>query len=314
MAREKASRKYQLTINNPIEKGFTHDAIKAIIQNHLSCIYCCMADEIGENETLHTHVYIASKNPIMFSTIQKRFYGAHIEFAQGTHQENRDYILKSGKWANDIKHGTSIEGTFEEIGELPEERTARQKESEAIYGMIKDGASDYDILNAYPSAMNKLQHINTTRQTLRNERYKKEFRQLTVTYLWGKTGVGKTRSIMEKYGYDKVYHVTNYKNPFDRYDGQDVILFDEFRSSLPIADMLKYLDGYPLMLPCRFSDRVACYTQVYVVSNIPMDKQYTNIQYDEPETWLAWLRRFNRIEEQLPSDFCGNWTEVSENV
>lgn len=314
MAREKSSRKYQLTINNPIEKGFTHEAIKAIIQNHLSCIYCCMADEIGENKTPHTHVYIASKNAIMFSTIQKRFYGAHIEFAQGTHQENRDYILKSGKWANDVKHGTSIEGTFEEIGELPEERTARQKESEAIFGMIKDGASDYEILNAYPTAMNKLQHINTTRQTLRNEWYKKEYRQLTVTYLWGKTGVGKTRSIMEKYGYDKVYHVTNYRNPFDQYDGQDVILFDEFRSSLPIADMLKYLDGYPLMLPCRFSDRVACFTQVYVVSNIPMEKQYPDIQNYEPETWRAWIRRFNNIVEQLPMDFSGDWTGVSEDV
>lgn len=314
LARETASRKYQLTINNPIDKGFSHEAIRMIVQRHLSCIYCCMADESGENGTLHTHIYLAFENAVMFSTIQKRFYGAHIESAHGTHQENRDYIQKNGKWLNDVKHGTSIEGTFEEIGELPEGRTARQKESVAIIEMLKDGASDYGILDAFPTAMNKLQHINNVRQAMLKEQYKKEFRRLTVNYLWGKTGVGKTRGVMEKYGYDKVYHVTNYKNPFDQYEGQSVILFDEFRSSLPIADMLKYLDGYPLMLPCRFNDRVACYTEVYVVSNIPMEKQYLDIQNYEPETWQAWLRRFNSVAEQLPIDYDNEWTGANEDV
>lgn len=314
LPRETSSRKYQLTINNPTEHGYSRDIIKNIIDSFPSCIYACMSDEIGENETPHTHVYLAFRNAVMFSTIQTHFYGAHIERAQGTHQENRDYICKTGKWLNDAKHGTSIEGTFEEIGELPEERTARQKESDAIFGMLKDGASDLDIIEAFPSAMNRLPHINNARQTLLKERYKKEFRKLTVNYVWGKTGVGKTRSVMEKFGYENVYHVTNYKNPFDQYDGQTVILFDEFRSSLPIADMLKYLDGYPLLLPCRFSDRVACYTEVYVVSNIPMEMQYPDMQNYEPETWQAWLRRFNSIVEQLPADFSGDWTEVCASV
>lgn len=314
MPRETSSRKYQLTINNPAEKEFTHEAIKSIVSTFPSCIYACMSDEIGENGTPHTHVYLAFKNAVMFSTIHSRFYGAHIENAVGSHQENRDYICKTGKWLNDVKHGTSIEGTFEEIGEMPEERTKRQIESDAIYEMLKDGASDFEIIETFPSAMSKLQHINSARQAVLKERYKKEFRKLSVNYIWGKTGVGKTRSIMEKYGYDKVYHVTNYKNPFDQYEGQQVMLFDEFRSSLPIADMLKYLDGYPLMLPCRFSDRVACYTVVYVVSNIPMEKQYPDMQNYEPETWQAWLRRFNSIVEQLPADFSGDWTEVYSSV
>ena len=64
--------------------------------------------------------------------------------------------------------------------------------------------------------------------------------------------------------------------------------------------MLKYLDGYPLMLPCRYGDRVACYTKVYLLSNIPMEKQYPNIQLEEPETWRAFLRRFSGVSELLP--------------
>ena len=33
MARKKSSRKYQITINNPIDKGYTHEQIKTILTN-----------------------------------------------------------------------------------------------------------------------------------------------------------------------------------------------------------------------------------------------------------------------------------------
>jgi len=238
----------------------------------------------------------------MFSTIQKRFYGAHIEPARGSHQENRDYIRKEGKWLGDVKHGTNLPDTFEESGELPPEPQKRQKDGEAIWDMISNGATNAEILREFPTAMNRLQHIDAARQTLLEEQYRTVFRTLHVTYIWGRTGVGKTRSVMEQHGYENVYRVTNYAHPFDGYAGQDVILFDEFRSSLPISDMLKYLDGYPLNLPCRYNDRVACFTQVYVVSNIDFQAQYPNIQMEEPETWQAFQRRFHEVYEQLPQD------------
>lgn len=301
MARTSASRKYQITINNPQEHGFDHEIIKRNLEEMAGCLYWCMCDEVGcDTGTYHTHVYMAFQNAKEFLAIQRRFYGAHIEVARGSHRENRDYIRKEGKWLDDVKHGTSVPGTFEESGELLPEQDKQQKQSEAIFEMIESGASNAEIIREYPSAMNRIQHINATRQTLLEERYRKEFRKLYVEYLWGKTGVGKTRGIMEKYGYENVYRVTNYQHPFDTYAGQDVLLLDEFRSSLTISEMLNYLDGYPLMLPCRFADRVACYTKVYVVSNIPFDQQYPNVQIGEPETWKAFSRRFNGVVEVLP--------------
>ena len=310
MARSSAFRKYQLTINNPIEHGFPHDVIKTNLKIFSGLEYWCIADEVGgEAGTLHTHVYLASRNAIEFQTIQQRFYGAHIEAVKGTHQQNRDYIRKEGKWQDDAKHGTSVPGTFEESGELPPEHDTRKKQSEAILAMIQDGAGNAEILREFPSAMSHLPHIEAARQTLLEEQFREKPRQLYIAYIWGKTGVGKTRGIMEKYGYGNVYRVTNYNHPFDGYRGQDVILFDEFRSSLTIADMLKYMDPYPLMLPCRFSDKVACFTKVYLVSNIPIEKQYPNIQREEPETWQAFLRRFNGniTEMLLPKAAAPDW-------
>ena len=171
--------------------------------------------------------------------------------------------------------------TFEESGDLPEENERRIKQSEAILAMVEEGAGNAEILRAYPSAMNHLPRIDQARQTFLAERYRKTFRELSVTYIWGRTGVGKTRSVMEEYGYENVYRVTNYRNPFDSYDCEPVILFDEFRSSLPISDMLKYLDGYPVALPARYGDKAACFTTVFVVSNIAIEQQYTFVQVAE---------------------------------
>lgn len=302
MAREAAYRKYQLTINNPLEHGFSHEVIKRILGELKSFIYWCLCDEIGEQGTPHTHVYVAFRNAVMFSTMQQRFYGAHIEAAKGTHRENRDYIRKEGKWRDTDKAETNLPETFEESGELPDEPDRRMKQSEAILAMVEDGASDSEIVRTYPSAMYHLKRIEQTRQTFLEETYREQWRTLHVEYIWGATGVGKTRSVMDKHGYKNVFRVTNYAHPFDGYKGERVLLFDEFRSSLPLADMLKYLDGYPLMLPCRYADKVACFTEVYIVSNIPLEQQYPNVQAEEPASYAAFMRRINEAYELLPDD------------
>ena len=299
---EKKSRKYQLTFNNPLDHGFTHEIIKTTLASFPGMQYWCMCNEIGEQGTPHTHLYLYSPNAILFSTLQQRFMGAHIEAAKGSHRENRDYIRKEGRWLDDAKHETNLPETFEESGALPIERDMRELVSSEILSLIQSGSSNAEILVQYPSAMNRLQHIEAARQTLLEECYSNQWRDLEVTYLWGKTGVGKTRSIMEKYGYSRVYRVTNYDHPFEDYKGQDVILFEEFRSSLPIQDMLKYLDGYPLMLPCRYNNKAACFTKVYLVSNIPLSAQYPNVQVSEPETYRAFCRRINQGDYELLPD------------
>lgn len=294
MAREAAYRKYQLTINNPLEHGFSHEVIKRILGELKSFIYWCLCDEIGEQGTTHTHVYVAFKNAVMFSAMQQRFYGAHIEAAKGTHRENRDYIRKEGKWRDTDKAETNLPETFEESGELPDEPDRRMKQSEAIYSMIVNGSSDVEIMNAYPSAYNHLPNIQRARQAVLFEKYRRIRRTgLKVYYIWGKSGTGKTSGILDAHGDENVYRVTNYKHPFDGYAGESVILFDEFRSSLPLADMLEYLDIYPVSLPSRYADKVACYETAYIVSNYPLEKQYPEVQRDCPEDWAPFMRRIN---------------------
>ena len=82
--------------------------------------------------------------------------------------------------------------------------------------------------------------------------------------------------------------------------GKDVLVLEEFHSQIPISAMLNYLDIYPLTLPARYTDRVACYTTVYITSNIPLSEQYMDIQRYQLETWRAFLRRVQNVIEYLP--------------
>lgn len=59
--------------------------------------------------------------------------------------------------------------------------------------------------------------------------------------------------------------------------------------------MLKYLEGYPLMLPLRYNNKVACYTKVYIITNRALCEQYKNVQTQYPTTWAAFLRRIKTV-------------------
>lgn len=294
------SRKWQITLNNPCQKGYTHEKIKAELHALKSLKYYCMSDEIGN--THHAHIYVCFSSPVRFSTLKNHFSQAHLEKAYGSSTENKDYIFKDGKWVNNKKKETNLADTHEEWGTLPEERQGARNDYAELYELIQEGKSNFAIIDEKPDFINQLERIDRVRQIVQEEAFKEIFHNLNVSYFYGETGSGKTRSIMEKFGYTNVYRVTNYKHPFDQYQGQDVIVFEEFQSSLPINQMLIYLDGYPIALPCRYADKIACYTKVYILSNIDIKEQYTDIQHHNHETWKAFLRRINTIKVFTQND------------
>ncbi|MFV0254569.1 MAG: replication protein [Erysipelotrichaceae bacterium] len=295
MKQDSRSRKWQITINNPHDHKFNHDAIIDTIQEFKNVLYYCLADEVGENGTYHTHIYIVANNAIRFSTMKNKFSTAHFEIARGTSSDNRDYIFKLGKWKSHKKNETNLSDTHKEWGEIPIERQGSRNDLADLYDMIKQGMDNFEILESTPEQLMNIDRIERARQVVRENQYRNQFRELTVTYISGSTETGKTRHVMEHHGYNNVYRVTDYKHPFDGYQGQPVICFEEFRSSLPIASMLNYLDGYPLELPCRYNNKIACYNTVYIISNIVLTEQYTYEQHAENETWNALLRRIQNI-------------------
>ena len=300
MGNNTQSRKWSLVINNPQECGLDHSAIVEILRK-FSPAYFCMAVEIATTGTYHTHIFLYSPSPIRFSTVKNRFPTAHIDKTYGSAKENRDYIRKEGKWAETDKAETKVPDTFLEWGDMPAEKEEKAPQMYKLIQEVREGISTANIIEGSPNLAFRVRDIDALRQTLLSDRYASENRKIEVWYIFGASGTGKTRGIYERHDAKDICRITNYRNgrgiSFDGYTGQDVLVFEEFHSQIPIEDMLNYLDIYPLSLPARYSDRVACYTRVYITSNLPLEKQYRNVQWDSLETWRAFIRRIHKVLE-----------------
>ncbi len=305
------SRKYLVTINNPAEKGYTHESIKAIL-SALQAQYWCLADEVGQQQaTAHIHVFLYRKSAWRFSTITRHFPGGHVDTAKGTCVQVRDYIGKTGEWESSEKALTAVQGTFEEGGELPQEHGPRAgnkadspgARAEAILADIRAGLSDIEMFTRYPRLMYSAQTLAMLREAVNKEQFLNEQREVTVYYIFGPAGIGKTRYIFDLFPAKDICRITEYERgrvQFDSYHGQPVLVFEEFTDSVGLTSLLNWIDRYPVYLPARYSDRIACFNTVFFTSNLPLSMQYEDIQRNKPEIWRAFLRRINHIIEFLP--------------
>ena len=287
---------YQLTFNDPVKKGYTHRRIIDTLRNNFKTLsYFCMADEQGS--MFHTHVYIVFNSRVRWSMVKKYFPEAHIEKSIGSVSTNVEYIKKSGRWILDeSKQEQKIEGTFEEYGTQPPDSRGRRNDMSELYQMVLDNMTNAEILAVNQDYILQIDKLDKIRTTVLTERYKETVRlELECIYVSGSTGTGKTRGIFEENGYSNVYRVTDYLHPFDGYACQPILCFDEFRDSIKLKDMLLYCDIYPIELPSRFSNKFACYHKVYIVSNWELERQYSELQISDKESWQAFLRRIHKV-------------------
>ncbi len=287
---------YQITVNAPLEKGYTHEHIVEIIRSNFKTItYFCMADE--EGSMYHTHVFAVFTSRVRFSMVKRYFPEAHIERCKGSVSDNVNYIKKSGKWELDeSKQEKKIEGTFEEYGTQPPDSKGKRSDMSDLYQMVLDNMTNAEILAINQDYILQIDKLDKIRTTVLTERFKETVRlDLEVIYISGATGTGKTRGVLEGNGYSSVYRVTDYVHPFDGYTCQPVICFDEFRSSLKLKEMLLYCDIYPIELPSRYANKFACYNKIYIISNWELEKQYSEVQSDDKESWDAFLRRIHKV-------------------
>lgn len=295
---EKQSRAFQLTFNNPEAHRLDHTNIKENLLHFTTIDYFALCDEVGTEGTPHIHVYVHFRSGVRFSQIKKSFPSAHIESAKGSPTENRDYIRKEGKWFESEKKESNQPETFEEWGKIPESRSGARSDLEVLFDLIVDGLTNAEILRRNPNYMRCLNYIDRTRQALHEDEFKNKWREISCVYVFGETNTNKTRTYMETNGYENVYRITNYSGnaAWDGYRGQDVVIFEEYRSQILISEMLTWLEGYPnCSLRARYADKVACFTKVIIISNIPLEEQYKNVQQDSPATWRAFLRRIGRV-------------------
>ena len=202
--------------------------------------------------------------------MKKYFPTAYLAQARGTNYDIKVYCTKLD---------TRIEEPFE-IGKFVEMR--KRTDYDEFYAALKSGASDLELFdNFYQIASTKgVEKIRQERDVFLNSKYENEGRNVVTTYIYGEPGIGKTKSIYKKYGFNNVFRVSRYgKFQFNGYKGQKVLLFDEFKGQIDLSWLNQILDMYPLSLEVKGSERIACYDKVFICSNFSFQdlyKEYMN--------------------------------------
>lgn len=290
-------RKWQITINNIDEIGIDFDNLKNIIKKRQPAVeYFCYCEEVGkETGKRHWHIFIKHANGINGSSILKVFPGAHLEYCVGTCKKNRDYIYKEGSYEGSEKEDTRQEGMQYEFGECPEESQGQRNDLIELRELIKTGKSNAEIYSINAQYLKYANSIDKIRLDILSDKNGNEWRDIEVTYIEGATGTGKTRGIVESYGYRNIWRIVKDDYSWNGYVDQDVAVFEEFRNTFAFTDMLNFLDGHPVQGRAMHGFRQLGYKNVFMCSNWRLDEQYKNIQEEHPRDWQAFLRRINKV-------------------
>lgn len=215
----------------------------------------------------HLQAYAYWESPKTFTQIQGFCQeGTHIEPRKGTHHQAMEYVAKDD---------TRIAGPFS-IGTEPAQ--GKRSDLDRVKELIDNGSTMLEVVNehfgafvCYSKGFEKYKRLLVPQQ--RN--WKTE-----VFYYFGPPGTGKTHEVYKREGYENVYSKprdTQNGGPwFDGYDGQEVILLDDFYSALPYSFLLNLLDAYPLLANTKGSMVNLIPKRIYITFNIPLEEQYRN--------------------------------------
>lgn len=261
-----------------------------------------------ETNNLHYHVYVEFKSAYTLATIKKIFNDntIHIEKRKGSQKQAIEYVLKE-----------TNEYEVEEFGES-KKQGARTDIKNAIE-LVKAGKTNLELIEETPVVFLKYNRgLEKVRFTL-NQASSKCFRALEVTVLTGPPGCGKTRAVYDKHGFEDVYKLDAGNNIwFDGYEGQDILLIDDFYGWIKWGFLLNILDGYPLRLECKGSHTWANWKKVYITSNKEHTEWYTDKDPAALIRRITKIERMKNTENESPGRGCGvllrNAAGVRENT
>jgi len=271
------SRSWCFTLNNPEDGDFELSALPSWIS------FLVYQRERGENGTEHYQGYLETATRVRLDRLKAYNGRAHWEVRRGTQAQAIAYSEKQD---------TRIDGPWR-IGDPRSTEQGKRNDLAEVYERIKEGASLSAITEEFPAnAIRYRRGITDVIAQRQREQFTSGRRELECVVLWGDPGTGKTRSVYDAYGFRDVYTLnTSDALWFDGYEGQPVLLIDDFRGWIKFNFLLKMLDIYPLRLPVKGSFSYAGWTKVYITSNHAPDTWYSS-----DHCYAALRRRISRIQ------------------
>jgi len=224
--------------------------------------------ELGEGGFLHWQICFSLCRK---GTVQagRRIFGPwHLELTRSA--AARDYV-----W----KEETRVAGTQFELGTRPIQRNDR-KDWDAIWAAACKG----DLL-CIPASV-RVQSYRTLRAISAD--YAEPVGMVrSCKVFWGDTGTGKSRRAWDEAGMDSYPKDPNTKF-WCGYRGQERVIIDEFRGSISINHLLRWLDRYPVIVEIKGSSQCLLAREFWITSNLHPRFWYPEL---DATTYLALERR-----------------------
>nr|WAE42816.1 MAG: replication associated protein [Cressdnaviricota sp.] len=162
---------------------------------------------------------------------------------------------------------------------------------------LKAGKTVRDI--ALESSETFVKHFKGLQALADHTRPQRSWKTKVIVY-WGVSGSGKSyKAFTENPGAYEIPHNTQGAFWFDGYDGQDVMLLNDYYGWLPHNFMLQLMDAYPMRLPIKGSYTQMAATKLIITSNTNPNTWYRK-HWDKPqfhEHEKAFMRRLDEIVE-----------------
>lgn len=229
--------------------------------------------EKGDSGYLHWQLIAYYEKKVTLAYV-KRIFGdqAHIERTNSAAAE--DYVWKDE---------THVEGTRFELG-----KKAINRNSEKDWDLIVNNARSGNFQDI-PGDV--LVRCYGNIKKIRVDSLVPESSEKEVFVYWGKTGAGKSKRAWEEATFDAFPKDPNTKF-WDGYSGQENVVIDEFRGTISISHMLRWLDRYPVIVEVKGSSCVFKAKKIWITSNLSPDDWYPEL---DAETKSALRRRFTQI-------------------
>jgi len=223
---------YCFTFNNYTAE--TEAKLKAFLDTETS--FYIYGHEVGAQGTPHLQGYMQLIKRQRMTAIHKKIgVQLHLEPAKGTAGQNITYCSKSGHEI--VTHGEcTIKG----------QRTDLQRATELI---TANKATMKEVMTECPETFVKyhkgLLALHEGLQPKRDYNNK-----VTVLWLYGPAGAGKTRFAVDEFGPENVY-IKDGTKWWDGYSHQRCILVDDFDGQWPFRNFLRFIDRYAYQAECK---------------------------------------------------------------
>nr|WAE42878.1 MAG: replication associated protein [Cressdnaviricota sp.] len=233
--------------------------------------YTIYGMEVGEEGTHHLQGYTELKTRTRLTTLKKKWGDRfHFEERRGTQEQAIEYCKKDGDW---IEFGQRrISGARPDLDRC--RQLAHDQGMRAVTGVCN------------------LQQIRVAEKYLTYNEEPRDWKP-EVIWIWGESGVGKSRRAREIFATDDIYTKNESSKWWDGYDNHENIIIDDFRDSWwPMTEMLRLLDRYECRIECKGGTRQFRPRRICITCTRGPNEMYR--QVDEQRHQL--LRRIDRIE------------------